>query len=405
MALRKIYTLADTLNVQKIIYVNDALTVNDFYTTAAGNDSNSGLSPSKPLASITAALALVSGSRGCDSGLMAAATWRIYGEPRRMMECWSSACRTATRRLAGAITVNATSDVTLQSLDIADGATANGGNSLDFVNDIGGAISIVGSSEVLLTNDVVAGLTLTNGTSAISVLDSSILGTGLSINGSTTGLLVSDSTLASLTLGAVSQGVISDNNIAGGGLGIDAAFTGSIDHNRIDGATVGVMYAASAPLNNNEIYGNKTGVVDTVNSNTVGLGFAADSNDNEIFGNAVGVNLTGLMQNQSITANTIGVTGSGVLGGTSLDSANLIQDNATGIQFTGTIQYDDIDRNTVSIAVQNNQLIAHNVIYDNVGPNLETTGASNVEIDQITRSIPRARRISKSMAALRTWRF
>ena len=86
------------------------------------------------------------------------------------------------------------------------------------------------------------------------------------------------------------------------------------------------------------------------------------------------------MQVQYVAGNTTGVTGAGVLGGTSLASANQIERNAVGVDFDGAVQYNCIDYNAVSIAVQNGQFIDHNLIYDNGGPNLQTSGASDVEI-------------------------
>ena len=54
----QVYFLGDTLNVQKVIYVNDAFSAADSYTTAPGAASNNGLTPATPLDSIQAALNL-----------------------------------------------------------------------------------------------------------------------------------------------------------------------------------------------------------------------------------------------------------------------------------------------------------------------------------------------------------
>ena len=56
--------LGNTLNVQKIIYVNDGLSATDSYTTAAGASSNTGLTPASPLDSISAALNLATARHG-----------------------------------------------------------------------------------------------------------------------------------------------------------------------------------------------------------------------------------------------------------------------------------------------------------------------------------------------------
>lgn len=392
----QVYALADTLNVNKIIYVNDTYAVTDFYTTAAGNDSNSGASASQPLATITAALAKVTGNGDVilvDGGSYAGFTVSasndnvlILGVPGGYSQIEGSG---GGKGGGGASMLSSAVGLTLESVVFADGVSATGGSNLGFINDGGAAVTINGSSGVIFSEDAFTSITLSGTTSAIDINNSTISGAGLAVNGTSTSLLVNESTLYVLTLAAASQGTITNDNIEGGGLIIDAAFTGSISDNLIHGASVGVTYAAGAPLNSNDIYDNSTGVLDTVNSTTTGLGFVAGSLPNFIFDNSIGVNLGGSMQDQSITFNTLGVSGGaiagassyGTLGGTSLATANLIEANTTGIeQFPGTIQYNDITRNQTSIVVQTLQFIEHNVFYDNAGPNLETQGASNVEI-------------------------
>src|SRR6185437_5286163 len=173
---------------------------------------------------------------------------------------------------------------------------------------------------------------------------------------------------------------ITNNNIDGGGLLIAAAFTGSIDHNLIQGAQYGVALFAAAPLNSNRIFNNTVGIVDWVNSATSGLGFIAGATPNLIIGNVTGVQLNGLMQGQIISSNGVGVTGNGVLGGTSLDSANEILNNTTGVSFNGEVRFNRIGRNQHSIAVQSGQLIDHNAFFDNNVANLETQGTHGLKI-------------------------
>ncbi|HZZ44157.1 MAG TPA: right-handed parallel beta-helix repeat-containing protein [Tepidisphaeraceae bacterium] len=394
----QIYTLADTLDVHKIIYVNDSLSVTDSYTTAAGSASNNGLTPDKPFASIQTALNVANLQPGdvilVDSGTYAG--FSVGPSDNGVLILGSPNGNTI---ISGAVSLTNVQGMTLENLDLTGSATITGGSSIDFLNDIGGSlaklaisqggsVNIAGASAVLLSHDSFASVNLTGATSNITIVHNSLPGTGLSLSGSSTNLLVSQNNLATLAISSASQGSITQNNITGNGLIINALVTGSIDHNLIHSATVGVTYSVGASLNANQIFDNKTGILDTVNSNTTGLGFMPGSSPNHIFANGIGVNLTGLMQDQLITANNIGVTGSGVLGGTSLDTANLIASNSTGIKFTGTIQYNRIAENNVSIAVQNNQLISHNLIYNNAGPNLETNGASSVEIINNTFSSP-----------------
>jgi autotransporter-associated beta strand protein len=383
----QVYMLGDTLNVHQIIYVNDAVGPDDSYTTTAGATSNTGLLPSSPLASIQAALSLATSPGDVilvDSGTYAGFTagaasngMLIIGSPD------------GTTDITGAVSVAGAGNVTLQWMEFSSGASLSGDTGIELNNDTGGAaadlahleggsVSITGSTGITLDDVALVGVSLGGASSGITVINSSLPGTGLAIGGTVTGLLVSNNRLASLTLDASTQGVIDANNISGGGVTIDAGVTGSIYGNFIHGAPVGVTYNNAAPLNNNQIFDNKTGVA--VGAGSGGLGYFGGSSSNYIVNNGTGVQLAGLMQGQYISHNDTGVTGSGVLGGTSLANANQIEDNTKGVNFTGTVQYNRIDYNGTSIVVQNGQLIAHNLIYDNNGPNLQTLGASNVEI-------------------------
>jgi parallel beta-helix repeat protein len=386
----QIYGLGDTLDVTKIIYVNDALTANDSYSTAAGASTNNGLTPATPLDSLQAALNLTGLGAGTvilvDGGAYSSNVI-VSSSDNGVMIIGSPGAPTT---VSGTVTLSSAQNVTLEGLRLTMGMAVNGGNHIELVDDSGGTpaqvaantggrITLTGSTNVTLEHDAFAGLTLA-GTTNTTVVNSTFTGTGIAVTLTASGLIASGNTLAAITLGALAQGSISNNNIVGGGLSILQAFTGPIQNNLIHGAIVGVTYAAPALLSNNRIYGNNIGVVDTVNSPTAGLGFVAGSLPNQIFSNGVGVNLTGSMQDQHIAFNTIGVTGSGTLGGSSLDTSNLVEANNVGSQFNGTVQYTRFDRNLQSIAVESGQLIDHDVFYNNTGINLETLGASDVRI-------------------------
>ena len=94
-----------------------------------------------------------------------------------------------------------------------------------------------------------------------------------------------------------------------------------------------------------------------------------------------GVELTGLMRGQHIFDNTVGVTGSGILGDIHLDGANLIEGNETGVGlFAGTIQYNKIARNVTGIAATSDQVVLHNVLYDNTDAGILVSGQKDVRI-------------------------
>ena len=341
----QIYTLSDTLDAHKIIYVNDSPTVTDFYTTAGGSNANSGLTPALPLASIQAALSLVSepgdvilvdgGSYNGFTLTAAANGVLILGSP------------TSEALITGTLAISNADNATLESLKSPGGVSITGGSGIDLLDDIGGTITIGGSSNGLLLNDAVAGLTLAAGTTNLSVIDSQILGGGIHVSASASGLLISDSTLASLVLGATSQGTISHNNIDGGGLTIDAAFTGSIDHN-LDHARAHRCCVASTPSTRRSTPTKSSRTTPPAssmsldNSTTPAWEFrrrlAPQRHHRQRHRRPPS---PGQMQDQSIIANNdTGVTGSGVLGGSTLALANQIQGNTSGVNFTGAaIQY------------------------------------------------------------------
>ncbi|AWN41759.1 hypothetical protein [Methylobacterium durans] len=109
------------------------------------------------------------------------------------------------------------------------------------------------------------------------------------------------------------------------------------------------------------------------------LGAQAGTQPNRIHDNALGVDLHGLMLNQSVTDNGVGVSGAGTLGGVSLGQANEILRNGVGVQaFTGAIQYNRIGYNGTGVAATADQPVIGNLIYKNTQVGLEISGVSGV---------------------------
>ncbi|MFN8742342.1 MAG: right-handed parallel beta-helix repeat-containing protein, partial [Pirellula sp.] len=188
------------------------------------------------------------------------------------------------------------------------------------------------------------------------------------------------------------QGIISRNRITGEiGLAISAPFTGAISQNRISGSTTGVLYSASAPLNDNDIFGNFVGIVATVDSNVDGLGFAGQVN--RIYENEIGVSLNGRMQGQEIFGNSIGVSGSGILGGDDWSSPNEIRGNQVGVDFQGEIRFNRILANEVGISGHSGSLIHHNIVSTEVGTGIEIAGRENLRIFQNTMQVADGRNV------------
>ena len=216
------------------------------------------------------------------------------------------------------------------------------------------------------------------------MIDSTLAGAGVSLQGAT-GFELRGNTITSsgtgIMIGANNNGTIDYNTITAAAIGIDIAnaFAGTILDNVITGAAIGVNYLAAAALIGNRIEDNTTGVVATVNNADGGFGFVAGSGVNFITNNSTGVQLSGQMQDQNISGNTVGVTGSGVIGGSDLSLANDINGNVTGVKnFTGTIQFSRIDGNGTGILATTNLSVLHNLIYNNTTVGLLISGVSNV---------------------------
>ena len=244
--------------------------------------------------------------------------------------------------LNGAVTVSG-ANVTLQGVTVSGTISASGsGFALRESQQTSGALTLTGDSQM--------------------VIDDSLAGAGVSLQGATNVVLrgntISTSGTANgIEIGPGGSGTIDHNIVVLANIGIDIAnaFTGAILDNEIALCVTGVNYFAAAALSGNLIIFNSTGVNATVNNNSGGFGFVAGSGVNTISGNTTGVQLSGQIQNQIITANVTGVSGSGTIGGDTLSLANDINANTTGIGgFTGTIQFNRIDLNGTGVQATSN---------------------------------------------------
>jgi parallel beta-helix repeat protein len=192
---------------------------------------------------------------------------------------------------------------------------------------------------------------------------------------------VSDSTLGVL-IAAASSGLIFANDVAATDTALDARaeFAGPIHDNAFHSAAVGVRYDLPTDLFCNRIFGNTTGVIVSVDSTTGGLGFFGSGEPNQIFANQTGVQLTGRMQNQHVHGNALGVSGSGLLGGETLDTANLIEANQVGVRFQGIVQYNRIAANEVGLDATQDQLVVHNLVYRNTLAGVRVSDRDDVRI-------------------------
>ncbi|MEZ6109562.1 MAG: NosD domain-containing protein [Pirellulaceae bacterium] len=154
-----------------------------------------------------------------------------------------------------------------------------------------------------------------------------------------------------------------------------------MDNNTIGGGLEGVRYEAAATLSGNRITGSVIGLVVNLAEPTQGVGYVGAAEANEITDNTTGVRIDqGRMRGQYIHHNTTGVTGGGVLGGDSLDMANVIEANTVGADFDGTMQFNRFLDNATNIRARSHQLVAHNFIAGTMSVGIQTSGVSDVQI-------------------------
>ncbi|MEX2185288.1 MAG: right-handed parallel beta-helix repeat-containing protein [Pirellulales bacterium] len=396
----QIYLRANSVPVGNVYYVNDASQIDDFYTTAPGDNAHSGQSPDAPKASIQSVLSTYDLSAGdvilVDNGAYVGAVSisgadagvLIQGNPDR------------PSRISGAVSIMSADNTAVRMLDAA-------------------SIQVSNSDDVLVSDNAGRanfGL-LVSGGDNVQVLHNRLGagGLGLRLTGSTTDAIVAHNAIDVASIGvdvdslagAVTNLTLRDNHIHGAMRGVDLTdnVSGRIEYNRISsavialainfnytgtleivgndivGASIGVLYQAAAALKDNRIYDNTTGVFSSVGSVNEALGFAPGSGANEIFDNFTGVNLTGRMQLQHIRDNFTGVTGSGLLGpDADLALANVIETNLTGVDFAGTVQFNRIAGNDTGVEARPGQLIAHNLFYGNVDEGIRLFNDANVRI-------------------------
>ncbi|WP_457423984.1 right-handed parallel beta-helix repeat-containing protein [Roseateles sp. P5_E7] len=265
---------------------------------------------------------------------------------------------------------------------------AQGGGSV-----VTGAVNLQAAG-VLQRLSLSAGVTVGAGASGAALVDNLIGSTGLVINGGSQLQVLHNrfNGTTGVTLAGAASGLIAHNDVfaSATGLAINAAFSGSIDDNDFRNADVGVRYNAAAPLGGNRIHDNTTGIISTVAGTTNALGFVAGSTPNEIDGNKTGVELQAArMQNQHLTGNTLGVTGSGILGGADLSTANVIEGGVAGVaSFSGSVQFNRIGLGRFGVLATEGNVIEGNQIYRTTLAAVVASGVANVRIEGNTMASP-----------------
>src|SRR5262249_18885822 len=181
--------------------------------------------------------------------------------------------------------------------------------------------------------------------------------------------------------------------------GADAATPTVVEGNTISGTTNGTTYGISAygylTIQYNTIFvvtygvslgsgsANTTLRGNVVSTNTTnGYGLNVTSTDVTIYDNNVSSSSVGIYvttdrdYHNTVHHSTVGIEGSGVIGGTSWTAPggpNDVYSNTTGVISFGndTIQFNRIHDNTVGIKTASGDNINHNVLYRNGGQNAQ----------------------------------
>lgn len=250
----------------------------------------------------------------------------------------------------------------------AHGVTINGATGVTIRNlDIAGPVTVTSTAQVKFAENMFRSTVTLNQATALLMRDNHFLA-------GTTGLAVT----------GASQGSIHDNSFAGSAtaLAINASFSGLISGNDISATNTAVAYAAGAALAGNRIHGATVGVATSVLDPNSLFGAFAGSGSNDIFQNTTGVVLTNAqIIGQHIFSNTIGLSGSGIIGGTVAADVNLINYNQAGISsFTGLVRFDRIESNGIGIAASNGLRIFDSQFIANSTAAIQVSGVGNVEI-------------------------
>ncbi|MFM8802915.1 MAG: beta strand repeat-containing protein, partial [Planctomycetia bacterium] len=319
----------------------------------------------------------------------------------------------AAGALIGAVTVEAgADDVLIQRVTSRFSVTVNGANRFTLSESTVNGVVLNGGSAAQIVASRVSGSQLPaaiaiRGGVSDALIDRTTVFAGAGATGievvavggvAATNLAITASTIQAGTLGTAvalrdaATGRIRGNTISaatGTGLEIAAAFTGPIEGNTVSGSGVGIAYRAAAALAGNTVTKSAVGIRTTVAGAVDGLGFVAGSGVNDVVGNTVGVEaVAAQFQRQRIADNITGARGSGTIGGTSLDTANLFVGNRTAVtDFTGTVQYGRFTRNLAAAidvtAAMGGLVVRHNAFNGNPF-GVRVQGASGVEITQNT---------------------
>ncbi len=329
-----------------IYYINSSTVNVGGYTTAVGNDSNNGLTPATPKASIAGVLAAYHLTVGSiilvDAGTYTLNNTLVLG---------------AT---ASGIIIEGYNNPAYPNLS----SIFNRGNSGSDAIDVSGA-----------TNLTLESLTITGGAVGIHALDSSG-----STNLTVSNCIVYGNSSTGVTIGSADNGANVVNNvlygqpdvgssaaqpygiITGGGNGIYVSGINVSGNTVYDSSSYGIYlsgYTESTTVANNRVYGNGYGIYAYTYSS--GLSTQSTISNNTVFSNSTGIYAEG-----DVVASQNTVYGQTTLGINAVNPeeilSNIVYDNTEGIYGFGTNAF----------------AIANNTVFGNAGDGIEAQYATSV---------------------------
>lgn len=350
----------------RIIYVNDLTTTNDVYSTAPGDDSNDGLSPGRPKASLQSVLTDLDLS-GSDYVVLDTGTYStgatIQAEDEGAVYAGS---RFGTNFESNLIAIEDADFNLFYLIQFAGGGFyAHGDGINDSTNNIFRRNQFTDSSPAIQIDHGNADL----------IVDNAIDGTGFYGMYFPSGGSVA---LRGNTISSRTNGVF-----VSGGATLTVA-TGNLFADNVEG-----IYAADGTIDvsGSAFAGNERGVFISP------FVTSASISNNDFDANAIGVRsealVTQVFNNQIHDSSEAGLSGLGIFGGASWDAGqpNTLYENAIGIQADSgsTVRFNELHHNDVGIRIIGGPFLSqidiyNNLIYRNTSRGIHISGAIDVQI-------------------------
>ncbi len=373
-------TKAGSVSTTRVLYVNDGSTADDFYSTAPGNDSNDGLTPQTPKATLQSLLAAYTLGPDdlvlVDTGTYGGGTIQIAAASKGAVYAGSP----------GGTTLNTGFQLTDADYDVIDG--------FNFAGFGGPGISAVPSAVNDSTNNTFldntftglsTAITITNGSSDVVEQNTfSDTSTAIALNG-TGDETVQDNNITAAYFGIYMSGsgnaLVAGNTVTGTTFAVydpDGANL-TADDNTLSGGDYGLFLGYSA--SSAQIYSN---VVSGFTAGGIYVGPSATIYNNQVSTSGIGIysgSASSIYSNQ-VNDNTVGIDGYGTIGGSDWSDPNDVFDNQTGISVYGasTVAFNSIYDNVLGIDLHDTTSVHNNLIYRNSGQGILVDGAHDLSI-------------------------